>query len=360
MDELARIKVMNRDYVLSESADEKSRMVETWAANLHCHLNASDDPDNPRLLALLFQKDPVIEADCEAGTARRQRQTVLAEADGQQLLEQDLDFGMRFSAMILGRSLLPEEAAVVRDDTIATFKKNPAVWREQTEQYRALLAKVEKYDTSAFLGMDERKKLFDPIYCALKASDEPYSEDYVRMFERGGAVLFDDCDQQLVTTEEEIQAIVSIANFLALLNDEPPLDEAQVREIRDGFKSQYMGGAESSMLALREWWSLLSLDEKAAEAEKAKAKNITIASDAKTIAGYVENAKLQVVLRNAKIQSCRMSAIIVQGQTAIFGAKQGPYTDSSRNPLGISGVELGGLISSSNLLGELCKDVFGG
>ena len=358
LDELAGIKTMNRDYVLLDSSEDKWRQVMAWAGSLHCYLEASTDPDEARLSEIIFREDPVIEADCGSNSVRRQSQTVLAEAGGQRLLEQDVNVGARFTAMILGRPLLAEEAAVVRKDMIDMFKKDPAAWRQNFDQSRALLAKVEKHDTSVFLGMDERKKLFDPIYCTMKTSEDPYSSDYVAMFERGGAILFDDCEQQLVTTEEEIQAVVTVANFLALLNDKPPLDDAQINEIRDSFKSQYMGGAESSMLALKEWWSLLSLEERTAEAEKAKANSITIESDADTIAGYIESAKLQVVLRNAKIQSCRMSAIIVQGQTAIFAAKQGPYTASSDNPLGISGVELGGLITSSNMLGELCKDVF--
>ncbi|MEM9626531.1 MAG: hypothetical protein AAGA21_09900 [Pseudomonadota bacterium] len=358
LDEIARINVLNRDYRLTESVDAKNRQIATWAASLHCYLSASSDPNDARLLELLFREDPVLDVDCGSNSVLRKSHETLAEADGQRLLEQHVDVGLRFTTVILGRPLLDEEMAVVRKDMIDTFERDPTAWRQEFDQSRALLAKIEKYDTSVFLGMDERKKLFDPIYCTLKASERPYSKDYVAMFEREGDILFHDCEQQLVTTEEEVQAVVAVANFLALLNEMPPLTDAQINEIRDNFKSQYMGGAESSMLALREWWSLLSLEERVGEAERAKANSITIQSDADTIAGYVENAKLQVVLRNAKIQSCRMSAIIVQGQTAIFGAKMGPYTASSGNPLGFSGVELGTLITSSNMLGELCKDVF--
>lgn len=360
LDEVANIKVMNRDFVLLDREDEKRRRVAAWAGSLHCYLDTSGDPDERQLAKVVFREDPVIETDCGTGAVRRQSHTVLAEANGQELQEQNLDIGMRFSAMILGRPLLPEEIAVVRKDMIENFERDPAVWYEEVAQYRALLANIEKYDTSVFLGMDERKKLVDPIYCALKTSDEPYADDYVAMFERDGAILFDDCGQQLVTTENEIQAVVAVANFLALLNDKPPLEAAQIQEIRDAFKSKYLGKAESSMLALQEWWSLLSLEEKAAEAQKAKADGITIEADAKTIAGYVESAKLQVVLRNAKIKSCRLSAIIVQGQTAIFAAKHGPYTASANNPLGISGLELGSLITTTNALGEICKGVLGG
>ena len=360
LDEIAGIETLNRDYALADGAQEKAGLVDRWAADLHCYLSGSSDADEVRLAEVVFREDPVIDADCGAGRVRRQHQTVLAEAGGRTLLEQDLELSRRFAAMLLGRPLLPEEEAVIREDNIRSFEKDPAAWQEENEQYRALLATVEKHESSVFLAMDERKKLFDPIYCALKTSKEAYADDYLAMFERGGAILFEDCDQELVTTEDEVQAIVSVANFLALLNDRPPLGPGEVDEIREGFKSQNLGDAESSMLALREWWSLLSLEERAAEAENARARGITIEADAETVRSFIHKVKLDVVLKNAKLNSCRMAAIITQGQTAIYGASMGPGKFTENNPSGIPGEQLAGLISSSNLLGELCKDVLGG
>lgn len=360
LNEIAGIERLNRDYTLAGDAGQQSGLIAGWAAHLHCHLAASVDPEDARLAEMIFRADPVIDADCAAGTVRRQRQSVLAEAGEAVLRVQDLELSRRFTAMILGRPLLPEEEAVIRADSIALFERDPAAWREEDQQTRALLANVEKHDQSRFIGMDERKTMFDRAYCALKASDGAFADDYVAMFQRGDQILFEDCAQPLVTTEAEIQAVVRFVDFLALLNGRAPLDPAQVDEIRETFKSRNLNDAESSMLALQEWWSLLSLEEKVAEAENARAQGITPEADAQTILGYVQRVKLDVVVRNAKLNSCRMAAIINQGQTAIYGASMGPGMHMENNPSGVPGERLAGLMSSSTLLGEVCKDVFGG
>ena len=358
--DLGNTKVLNRTYVLADTADEKASLRASWAAHLHCSLRGSDDPDKARLADVIFRDDPVVEADCEAGSVRRKRQTVIAESKGQKLLEQDLDVSMRFASMILGRPLLQDETALIREDDMQAFKDDPQAWREQSERNRGQLANVEKHDDSIFLGMDERKKLFDPIYCALKVSDDAYADDYLAMFRKDGAILHEDCSKQLVTTEEEIQAIVGAANFLALLNDKPPLEPDQVEDLRHSFKSAFLGHAESALLALKEWWSLLSLEEKAEEAQRAKREGITIEADSAAVARYIERAKLDVVVRNARRESCRTAAIITQGQTAIFGAQHGPDSAATDSPLGIAGQQLAGLVATTNALGELCKDAFGG
>ena len=284
---------------------------------------------------------------------------MLAEAGDQRLTEADIDTARRFASVMLGRLLLPKEEAVLREDKIQSFKRDLSAWNEELQFYKAFLNKIDGYDTSKFLAMDERKKLFDQLYCQLGGSDDPFADDYVEMFHLGNAILFEDCDQLFVTTEEELSAIADFVNFLSLVNDMPPPKQADLQEIRETLTKQNMNNAESSLLALKEWWSLLTLEQKAAEAERIKKEGISPEADSETIANFANLIKLKVVTMNARIQSCQMMAIIIQGQTAIYAASLSPFDVTPGNPSGILGERLAGLVSSTNLAAELCKDVGG-
>ena len=90
------------------------------------------------------------------------------------------------------------------------------------------------------------------------------------MFQRGDAILFEDCDQERGDDfKDEIEAFVGILDFLAL-------DQWHVTRLRPGGSSrsfsstlapQNMNRTESMRLALEEWWSLLTVQEKATAIE---------------------------------------------------------------------------------------------
>lgn len=356
LSEVSGIKGMNTDYHTTEGAEAKNDLVASWAADLHCYLTASSDPDEIRLAEVIFDQDPVTEADCQAGRISRKRHAVVAEAKGQRLLEHDLAASFRFVRMILGRPLLSEEVTVIREDDIQSFKQDPGAWREQNGQYRTILEKTEDRGKNAFLAMDDRKKLFDTIYCAMRESDDPYADDYLRMFQRGDAIVFEDCDRKLVTTRDEIDAIISFVNFLTLLNERQPLSPAEVKEVRQSLKAEDLDDAESSMFAVNEWWSLLTLEEKAAEILKVQKNGVTPEADGDTIGGFVRLAKLQVVLKNAKLDQCRMMAVIARGNANIFAAKQGRYfLNEGGDPVGFPGQEYATLVTTNNMFAELCS-----
>ena len=111
--EVASIEQMNDNYILAETDDQRQEMLDRWAAGLYCHGNGSDDPDERRLVEVIFRHDPVVEADCTAGRITRRQQEIVAEAGGAQLRERDLDLGFRFMHMILARPLLPDEKAFI-------------------------------------------------------------------------------------------------------------------------------------------------------------------------------------------------------------------------------------------------------
>lgn len=360
LNQVANIRKLNTSYKASSDAGEKATMLSGWTAHLYCHLSTSGDANEPHLAGVVFRHDPVMGADCQAGKINRKSHSVLAEAGGQKLKEDDLGVAIRFASVMLGRPLLPKEETVLREDKIQTFERDLSAWNAELQFYRSFLAKIDKYATSQFLAMDERKNLFDRLYCQLKASDDPFADDYVEMFQLGGAILFEDCDQQLVTTEEELDAIIDFANFLALINDMPPPSQADVQELRLSLMKQNMNNAESSLLALKEWWSLMTLEEKAAEVERVKKDGITLEADSETIANFVNSVKLKVVTMNARIRSCKMMAIIIQGQTAIYAASASPFDVTPGNPTGVLGGRLAGLVSSTNAAAELCRGVGSG
>ncbi len=354
--EVAGIKDMNSAYVRAGSLSEKSNLVASWAANLHCYLSTSSDPDEIRLAEMVFRHDPVTEADCQASRVSRKSDTVLAEASGQRLTVQDLSTSMRFASIMLGRPLLPDEETVVRNDNVQSFNEDLEAWNEEHDFFRVFVDKIESRNDSRFLAVDERKKLFDVIYCELKKSDDAFADDYVKMFQRGDAVIFEDCDRQLVTTRDEIDAIVSFINFLNLVNEKPPLSEADMTELRQSLTSENMDGAESSMSAVNEWWSLLTLDEKAAEVAKIRENGITAEADSGTIANFVNEKKGLVVLQNIRRKQCQMMAIITQGNTNIYAAKQGRsiYNDNG-GIAGLPGEEYATLVTSTNMFAEFCS-----
>ena len=354
------VEVHNRNYRASGSDEEKAAMASAWAASLHCHLSVSDDPDERRLAAILFRHDPVIDADCTANRISRMSATVLAEGEGQMLTEGDLGYALRFASVILGRPLLPDEVSVVREDSLQSFDRDFDQWLKNHEFYKSFLARIDQHQHSVFLAMDERKKVIDPIYCALKASDKPFSGAYVQMFQRGDAILFEDCDQERVTTKDEIEAFVGILDFLALINGMSPLTQADLEKLQLMLAPQNMNRTESMRLALEEWWSLLTVQEKATAIESMRQQGITPDADAETLKKFIEHVERMVVVLNAKARSCETLAVTIQGMTAVYGASLGPGHVTGNNPSGIPGEQLAGLVSATNAARAICQGVFGG
>lgn len=357
--EIEGLRQMNRDRILADTVEQRREMVERWAAGLYCYASASGDPDERRLGELVFRHDPVIEADCSAERITRKSHQVVAEADGERLLEQDLGLNLRFASMILARPLLPEEETIIREDHIHQFKKDPHSWRTKQEQYRSWLAKVENHDTSVFfLGMYERKKLFDPIYCGLKASDEPYADDYLAMFRRFGAIVHEDCEQQVVTTKDEIDAFIGVVNFLAMLNGRAPFEEAETEQFREAVASTNLDNAEGYLLTLQEWWSLLTPEERIAEAQYVRDQGITPEGDGSKLKVYLNSTKAKLVGLNGVSMSCLASQTITQGQVALFAARAGGYTTGQHGgELGFPSSDLENIVFSATLGSGLCAEM---
>jgi len=359
--EIAGIRSLDKAYQAADTSAAQGQLVGGWARDLFCFLSASSDPDAERLLQVVFRHDPVVEADCGAGWITRKRDAFLVEADGQRLGQRDLDVSLRFAAMLLGRPLHPEEQQVVRDDDVHGFKENPDSWREENAQYRAILEKIDNRGNNAFLKMDERKKLFDSVYCALQESNDAFANDYLAMFRRGGAIVFEDCSREIVTTQEEIDAVISFVNFLTLLNARPPLSQEEVAEIRQSLKFEDLDDAESAMIAVSEWWALLTLEEKAAEIQNVRERGVTPEADSATIQSFVQSAKLQVVTRNAQLNQCKLMAVVAQGNAGILAAKQGrSHLGQDGDLADFPGEDYATLVTSNAMFAELCSQVLGG
>ncbi len=357
LSEVSGIGRMNRDYTLADGAQAQADLVAGWAADLHCYLSASSNPDEVRLAEVIFRQDPVTEADCQARRISRESDRVLAEVDGQQLAEGDLDLSLEFASMVLGRPLLTAEISVVREETVQDFKKDLTAWNEQNEFKHATLREIERHGSSFFLAVDKRKQLLDPIYCSLKTLDDPAARAYIQMFERGGGIVFEDCDRQLVTTRDEVDAIVSVVNFLGLVNGRAPLDEADRDELIQSIQSEDLTKAEVSKSAIDEWWSLLSLEEKEAEVDRMKREGITPEADSSVIANFLNLIKLEVVSRNAQLQACKLAAVVSRGQANIYAAKAGRYgwNDPNSDIAGFPVDDYTTLVTSNSLFAEFCQ-----
>ena len=357
LSEVSGVDQMNRDYALADGAREQADLVAGWAADLHCYFSVSNDPDEIRLAEVIFRHDPVTEADCQARRISRESDRVLAEIDGQRLTEGDLDLSLDFASMVLGRPLLAEEISVVREEAVQDFEKDLSAWNKQNDFQDATLNEVERHRSSFFLGVDERKKLLDPIYCSLKASDDPSADDYVKMFKHGGGIVFEDCDRQLVTTTDEVDAIVSLVNFLGLVNGRPPLNGADRKELVQSIKSEDLTKAEVSKSALDEWWSLLSLEEKAAETARMRQEGITPEADSSVISNFINLVKLQVVSKNAQLQACKLAAVVSRGQANIYAAKAGRYgwNDPNSDIAGFPVDDYTTLVTNNSLFAEACQ-----
>lgn len=351
LQEVASIDVMNRDYAIADHGAEKASLLATWTANLHCYLDTSGNPDEIRLADIVFLQDPVVSADCPGGSVTRKRDAVLAEAGGQTLTERRLErSSLRFMSFLLGRPLTPEEASFIRDDSVQEFKNDPSKWQSDEADVEAILAKADRNrNESFFLGIDERKKLFDPIYCTVKEEDDPAAPTYLAMFQRDNAIVHENCSANLVTTREEIDAFINALDFLAFLAGKPIFTEDERAELAEGLAKEDLSNSESALAGLTEWWSLLSLEKKSKMLTELRSSGITHASDAGNVLGrFVEHAKGMTVLINANRNTCRLSAIISQGNAAIFAAKAPTMSNYDM------GIELSVSIPSNNMAATLC------
>jgi hypothetical protein len=355
------VQTNNRNYRATSSAEERAAMLSEWAANLYCLFSASDGPEGKQLLKILFRHDPVTDASCDPNRISRKSATVLAEGEGRALREGDLVPARRFASTMLGRELLPDEQKVLREYKLQGFERDVDRWGRNQEFYQTFLAKIDqRRDDSVFLAMDERKTIVDSTYCALKASDEPLAADYVRMFQREGAILYEDCDRELVTTREEVDAFISVLDFLALINGKDPLSQTDIEGLRERLAPQNMSRSESMQLALREWWSLLTVAERATAIKSMREQGITPEADAETLRGFIDHVERMVVVLNAKSRSCESLAVTIQGMTAIYGASLGPGVVTGNSPSGIPGEQLAGLASADQAARAICRGVFGG
>ncbi len=358
--ELNNVQSLNRDYHASSAADVRAKMDQDWAIRLHCHFTSSGDPDEQQLAVMLFSHDPVTFSDCDSMQIKRKSQTILAEAKGQMLTEGDIGDALRFASIMLGRPLLPEEESIVRSDSMRSFDRSVDKWSENQTFYRAFLGEIDQRQDSHFLTMNKRKELFDAIYCNLKSSNEPFSDDYIRMFQRHEAIQFEDCERVRVTTKDEIEAFVSVLDFLSLINGKPPLSQAAIAELLTTIDSRDLNRAESMRLALDEWWSLLSLEEKVTAIKSMREQGITPDADAETIGSFFNHVERMVVVLNARNKSCETLAVTIQGMTALYAAGLGPNGVTANSPSGLPGEQLAGLVSATNAARAICKGVYGG
>lgn len=351
LQEIASIDQMNRDYAIADNAAQKASLIATWTASLHCYLDKSSDQDEIRLAGVVFRHDPVASANCDSGQVTRQQDVVLAESGDGTLTERRLQPTMRFTSFLLGRPLTPEEVSFIRDDSVQEFENNQTKWQSDQADIEAILAKTDRNrNETFFLGIDERKKLFGPVYCFLKKEDDdPSASTYLAMFQKNDAIVHEDCSANLVTTREEIDAFIGALNFLAFLADKPVFSEEERAEFAEALVKEDLSSSESAFAGMAEWWSLLSLEEKSEKIAELRSSGITHASDAgNVLGGFVRNAKLMTVLINAKRNSCRMAAVISQGYASIYAARA--PTMSSRS----MGIELATSIPMNNALSAIC------
>lgn len=356
--EVAAVEKYNRDYITEKDPARKAAMLAEWAGQLHCYLAQSSNPSEKYLDEILFRHDPVIEADCASNRVKRKRDDVLAEVDGQQLTEGALAPAMRVATLLFGRSLSADEHALIRNDFIQNFKKDPAKLQAEFVNYQQIIQAYEddNYYGDDYVREDKRRQLFVTIYCSLQHSNEPDVQRSLAMLKEANAVVHEDCSQQLVTTERAINAFIASANFLAFVSGTPPFTQTEEAKIAEALRQEDLSAAEAGLAKLVEWWSLLNLEKKAEKAGWIKSLGVSHPSEAGPLVQTVAaQAQLDLLLIKAQSVACQVNAIVAAGTAGLFVADIQPGTvPGGIDETGVPTGKLFTVLSQAQLGAALC------
>ena len=251
----------NRAYRIERDSARREVMIAERALGIHCYLATSNATDDARTLDVIFRANPVVAADCEAGEIERRDDVVLAEADGFTLAERDVRIGRDWLAFLLGRKLLPGEAARDREDVLALFRQDPAAFMESIREIENLFADHQSREL-AYLKQENHRKLIIETYCREKREKNTRRQAFGDLLDVGEDVLLVDCAQGIMTMRSDIDAALSALDFLASLAGLPPFTPDERARLHDDLADDDVTYAKVDHTALLEWWSMIGLTEK--------------------------------------------------------------------------------------------------
>jgi hypothetical protein len=217
---------------------------------------------------------------------------------------------------------------------------------------RAILAKQERQEL-AFLWEKERRKRAAYFYCHFKYSDDEKEDAYVDMYAKKDEILYEDCDNNVISTREDVDAVIGSIDFLASLAGLPPLTVDERAELRRAWAGADMSYGEINRIALSEWWSMIDLPAKKEALARLRSSGFTHARDVDAaIVEWLNHAKLNAVMLDAKREQCAMMAVMSRGYASLYAAKSGP---GMLSPYGVLGYELTHLIPMNNAFGAFCS-----
>lgn len=370
--EIARIEAFNDAYDsgILDLATEQDRldwqnkrtaMLDDWAVQLHCGLSTSKDPDEARLLKVIFALDPVVSSDCAAGKVMRRRDTVLAEAGGHMLTEGMVSEGLSFLSLLLNRSPTSEEEAFVRQDTIRAFQENPQKALSDLANYRSMLL---EYDGKRFefQKKEVQAKLLNIVYCSLKSSSEPSASDYLNMLQRANPIAMEDCASQVVTTERDVDAFLAQLNFLVVVAGGEPFSQTEETEMIERIQRGELGNevwlGEVGLAALTQYWSWLDTEKKNDQVSALRKIDVSdVAAKVPLLNDLVVTAGLGLTLMEAERMSCTIMAMTAEHETRMFSALGGPSSlpaESNDAAIGYSSARMSHILSSTYLGSAVC------
>jgi hypothetical protein len=261
-----------------------------------------------------------------------------------------------FLELLLARSPTLDERAFLREQEIKEFGEDLENWRKGLDYLRGLMAEYRGKGQLFFLKEDIRLKQFRGMYCYFKQATKPYHAEFVTMLQKAHDIVYENCEQQVVSTERAVDGYVATLNFVAFLADVPLLSDEEEATIRNDVKHWQLG-SEAGLASLVQWWSWLSPEKKEQELAKIRNKGLRRATDvADNLNAYTDVAGVSLVLMEAKMNSCQVLAVIEQGTAKLHIAEAGPKfgRELDWNPLGVNVGRLSQLQSLGTFYSAFC------
>ncbi len=165
--------------------------------------------------------------------------TVLANANGRQLTEADMEVGYDMIRLIIDAPLTEHEKTRLRQKAIEEFKGQPLEFLQQVSSLGQALAPLRNLRDPQQLGL-ARQKLFAELYFASKPLPEDQKPEIIRIINEHVRVVAEDPENKVLLTDRDIDAFLAFNDFIAALTGSPPLTSgASGADLRQMLQKQF-------------------------------------------------------------------------------------------------------------------------
>jgi len=137
----------------------------------------------------------------------------LAQSQGKQLTEADLQPPFELTELVIDAKLSPAEKERLRASAVKEFTAQPEGFLQQVAQVRQALDRLHLLNDPFKLGL-ARQTLFAQLYLASKAVPADQMPEIIKIMREHVRVVAEDPANQLVLTDRDVQAMLAYGQFL--------------------------------------------------------------------------------------------------------------------------------------------------